>query len=70
MLMHAVARSGCTNTVRESALQEKSLNLGQYCTWLFSLTLPTELSPPHAIYIYIDAMSVCVKCVLFNREMP
>ena len=49
MLMHAIARGGCTDTVRESALKGDSgrkilcctedLNPCQYCAWLFSLML-------------------------------
>ena len=50
MLMHAIAHGGCMKTIRESAMTEDcgikipcckgKLNLGQYRTWLFSLTHP------------------------------
>ena len=56
MLMHAIAHGGCTDTVRQSALEVDSgrtipcltgdSNPHQYCVWLFSRTL-YQLSYPH-----------------------
>ena len=55
MWMHAIARRGCTDTVRESALEADSgrkiirhtgeLNPRQYCVWIFAPAL-CQLSYP------------------------
>ena len=60
MLMHATAHGGCTDTVRESALEDNSRrkipcrtgdsNPRQYCAWLFSRTL-YPLSYPRPIRV-------------------
>ena len=49
VLMHAIEQRGCTDTVRESALEVDAVrkipcrtgdsNLRQYCTWIFNRTL-------------------------------
>ena len=67
MLMQAIAHGGCTDTVRQSALEADcgrkipfrtgDSNLSQYCSWLFSRTL-YQLNQPR---LYLVAFAVhCV----------
>ena len=73
MLMHANAHRGCTDTVRESALEQndsgrkipcpvRELNPRQYCAWLFSWTL-SQLSYPARLHCVCVCVCVCVPHV-------
>ena len=70
ILMYAIAQWGCTDTVRESALEvdwEKNplLDWGLRLTLVLCLVfvldiLPTELSPPHLLQVFQYLIWVCV----------
>ena len=73
MLMHAMAHWGCTDTVRESALEVATgrkipcrtwdSNPRQYCAWLFSRTLYQLrfLTPPSSLARRYIPKYICLQ---------
>ena len=66
MLVHAIAHGGCTDSVRESALEVDfgrkipchtgDSNPRQYCSWLFSRTL-YQLSYSHPFPVFVQRVN-------------
>ena len=78
MLLHAIAHGGCTDTVRESALEADSgrkipcrtvdSNPRQYCAWLFSRTLYPLSFPRHWLSVFFYR-NVCIICLFIHVLM-
>ena len=81
MLMHTIAHAGCTDTIRESALEVDSgrkipchtrdLNSHQYCAWLFSRTLyQLSSSCPFMLFLMMVLLfqAVVEKAVSWDRN--